>query len=249
MIITQNPYVVGLSSAWTLAPELFFYLVAPFLMRSRKTGLGALVIFLGVRLGFVAANGTEFQGLWTYMFAPSSYCFFLLGHVVCLSSARWRSLASPVFGVALLLVSFGTMAFAPVGGFDGPRFWASVLCFTLALPGFFVATKNIRWMNHLGDLSYTVYLVHGIVIAVAAATLADALPLASSYLSISVLLALVLTVAVIAHWTLERPTARAMLHAAGYFARSTNLRWLGGGIDERIRARSWTAKPRDSTTS
>jgi peptidoglycan/LPS O-acetylase OafA/YrhL len=137
MIIAQNPYVVGLSSAWTLAPELFFYLVAPFLMRSRKTGLGALVIFLGVRLGFVAANGTEFQGLWTYMFAPSSYCFFLLGHVVCLSSARWRSLASPVFGVALLLVSFGTMAFAPVGGFDGPRFWASVLCFTLALPGFF----------------------------------------------------------------------------------------------------------------
>jgi peptidoglycan/LPS O-acetylase OafA/YrhL len=75
MIIAQNPYVVGLSSAWTLAPELFFYLVAPFLMRSRKTGLGALVIFLGVRLGFVAANGTEFQGLWTYMFAPSSYCF------------------------------------------------------------------------------------------------------------------------------------------------------------------------------
>jgi peptidoglycan/LPS O-acetylase OafA/YrhL len=209
-------------------------------MRSWKIGLAALVIFLGVRLGFVAANGTEFQGLWTYMFAPSSYCFFLLGHVVCRASTRWHLLALPAVGVALLVVSFATMAFAPVGGFDGPRFWISVLCFTLALPGFFHATKDMRWMNRLGDLSYTVYLVHGIVIAVAGATLADALPLASPLVSVSVLLALVVTAAVIAHWTLERPTARAMLRAAGYFARSANLRSLGAGIDERIRARYWT---------
>ena len=48
--------------------------------------------------------------------------------------------------------------------FDTPRFWVSVLLFSVAVPGLFEATKNVRWMNALGDLSYPVYLVHTMVL-------------------------------------------------------------------------------------
>ena len=44
-----------------------------------------------------------------------------------------------------------------------------MLFFTLALLGLFEATKNIGWMNLLGDLSYPLYLVHtGVLILVVA---------------------------------------------------------------------------------
>ena len=202
--------VKGLEPAWTLALELFFYLLAPFLMRSWKLAVAALVVCLVVRLGFVVANGPGFQGLWTYVFPPSSYCFFLMGHVVCLAGARYRFLAVPWLGIAALAASLAVMTFGSLRDFDSPRFWGSIVLFTVALPGLFEATKNIGWMNRLGDLSYPAYLVHGIVLTAAGAWLADALPLDAPYLSQAAVLAIILLAAMAAHWCLEMPVAAAM---------------------------------------
>jgi peptidoglycan/LPS O-acetylase OafA/YrhL len=203
-------WIKGLEPAWTLALELSFYVLAPMLMRSWKIAQSALLLFLGVRLGFVIANGPGFQGLWTYVFPPSSYCFFLLGHVICVAGARYRIISSPSMGLTAMAASLAVMTFAPALDFDSPRFWASILLFTLSLPGLFEATKNIRWMNALGDLSYPVYLVHGIVLSTGGSFLANALPLNAPYLSVSAVLALILLAAVAAHWFLEVPLANGM---------------------------------------
>lgn len=212
-------WIKGLEPAWTLALELTFYVLAPFLVRSWKVAVAALVIFVAVRLGFVVANGPGFQGLWTYVFPPSSYGFFLMGLVACLASERYRFLAAPALGIATLTASFAIMTLAPLRDFDSPRFWASIVLFAIALPGLFEATKDIGWMNRLGDLSYPTYLVHGIVLSTAGTWLANRLPLDAPYLSATAVLSAIVLAAVVAHWCLEVPTAKAMRRAIDWVVR------------------------------
>ena len=179
-------------------------------MRSWKIGAALLVASLGVRVAVVMALGPELHFVWAYMFFPSTVCF-MLGHLICLAGRRWSALARPSLGVAFLVSSFALMAFGSYGAFDSPRFWSATLCFVLALPGLFEATKSRRWMNVLGDLSYPVYLVHMIVLIVGGAALADMmLPLGSPYLSILAWLAVVVAVAAVVHRAIEVLVAHVM---------------------------------------
>jgi peptidoglycan/LPS O-acetylase OafA/YrhL len=128
-----------------------------------RRGVAAGIVWPARRIR--GAWGPGFQGVWTYLFIGSTFGFFMLGHLVCLAPRRWPMLTSPKGGLALTVCAFAAMTY---GGdytyFDSFRFWLAVLLFTLALPGLFEATKGVRWMNWLGDLSYPVYLVHSLVL-------------------------------------------------------------------------------------
>lgn len=201
----------GLGQAWTLGAELAFYVIAPLLMRSWKIGAVLLVASLAVRMAFVIASGPDLQYVWTYLFFPSTVCFFMLGHLICLASRRWSVLGNPALGVALLVCSFALMTLGSYKDFDTLRFWSSILCFTFAVPGLFEATKSIRWMNAVGDLSYPVYLVHYIVLILGGAALAEImLPLGSPYWSIAASLVVVTAVAAVVHRGVEIPVAHVM---------------------------------------
>jgi peptidoglycan/LPS O-acetylase OafA/YrhL len=210
--------IPGLEQAWTLGAELTFYLVAPFLLRSWKIAAALLVASFGLRAAFVIENGTDLQQIWTYHFVGTTFGFFMAGHLVCLAAQRWRALAQPMLGVALLVSSVAIMA---VGGsyasYDTARFWGSAIYFTLALPGLFEGTKNIAWMNAAGDLSYPIYLVHTLVLYVAGQWLVDHVmsneilsPLASGFVSMAAFLLLTMVVAAAVHRLIEMPVARMM---------------------------------------
>ena len=103
------------------------------------------------------------------------------------------------------------------GGFDTLRFWGATICFTIALPAVFEATKSIRWMNLAGDLSYPIYLVHTSVLIVFGTMLTDfTLPLyllpptEAGYVSIAAFLATTTVAAFLVHKVVEVPVARAM---------------------------------------
>jgi peptidoglycan/LPS O-acetylase OafA/YrhL len=209
--------IQGLAQAWTLGAELTFYLMAPLLLRSWKIGALLMVVSLATRMALVLALGTELNAVWTYAFFPSTLCFFLFGHLVCLASRRWEILKMPLLGAALLTCSLAVMLFGSYRGFDSPRFWLSILCFTLALPGVFEATKKIKWMNAAGDLSYPVYLVHLMVLMIVGPWLIkfvlplDLMPRAEvAWVSIVVFLAITTAAAAVVHRLLEVPIARAM---------------------------------------
>jgi len=51
----------------------------------------------------------------------------------------------------------------PQTGMDGPGFWAFYLLFAASVPIVFTATKHGRFDRAVGELSYPLYLVHGIV--------------------------------------------------------------------------------------
>jgi peptidoglycan/LPS O-acetylase OafA/YrhL len=210
-----------LEQAWTLGAELTFYLMAPLLMRSWKIGAVLLVASFGVRWFFA---GNDPNGTWTYYFIGSTICFFMLGHLICLAARRWRVLAYPRLGLPLVVCSFMVMTFGSyAGGFDGSRLWVSVLLFTIALPGLFEATKDVRWMNIAGDLSYPIYLIHVVVLVLIAGWLIDAVrsvpsltPAGIGYGSIIIFLLVATGAAVLVHRLLEVPVAQAMRYLAGH---------------------------------
>ena len=206
--------IKGLAPAWTLGAELTFYLMAPLLMRSWKIGAVLLVMSLGARALVVTLHGSE-VGMWSYQFFPATLCFFLLGHLACL--VRWKP--GPRFSLALLACSFAVMTVGPRESFDNWRLWLSVVCFAAALPGLFEASKNVRWMNLLGDLSYPVYLVHMVFILLVGVPLAALIvpafpPALGGYGSAAVVVGIVTVVAAAVHWVLEKPVAHAMRMAA-----------------------------------
>jgi len=216
--------ITVMHQAWTLGAELTFYLLAPLLMRSWKIGAALLVASFGLRAAFVYSSGVDVQEPWTYQFLGTTLGFFMLGHLACLAGMRWRSLAQPAIGLLLLVCSFATMLYAtPWIGFDTTRFWGAVLLFALALPGLFEATKGIRWMNLLGDLSYPVYLVHTAVLVLLGPWLISfALPLdvmsktEAGWLSVVAFLAVTMLAAATVHWLLEVPAAYAMRRLSGW---------------------------------
>ncbi len=208
--------ISGLHQAWTLGAELTFYLLAPFFIKSWKIGAVALIASFALRALFVFRYGTDLQEVWTYAFVGSTYGFFMLGHLACLFG---RYLANGWLGVALTVASFAVIHYGgSYASFDTPRFWVSVLLFSVAVPGLFEATKNVRWMNALGDLSYPLYLVHTLVLILfgpwllnSALSFRESLgALGAGYLSLVVFSVACVLAAALVHRFLEIPTAWAL---------------------------------------
>ncbi|WP_407155601.1 acyltransferase family protein [Bradyrhizobium sp. STM 3557] len=206
-----HPTLFGLQQAWTLGAELTFYLVAPFLLRSNALAFGGLVASAAARAYCVHKVG--FAEAWTYYFAPSTFLFFLTGHAARSISLWFRPLLSPVVGVALLSVCVIALLVPTYVGWDSPRFWIVVACFSLSLPGIFEGTSRSVAMNSLGNLSYPVYLTHFILLIL----LIDhgfirwlVKKIGSGTEIVVMFLAIVIVAAVAAHQLLEKPLAGLM---------------------------------------
>jgi peptidoglycan/LPS O-acetylase OafA/YrhL len=211
--LNWNAAIGSLHQAWTLGAELTFYIAAPLLLRSWKAASILLLISFGLRAAFVFMMGPGPTN-WTYHFAGTTFGFFLLGHLTCLAGGRWPVLTTPWLGAGMLICSLAAMCFAgSYVPFDGLRFWLSVLLFTISLPGLFDATKNIRWMNRAGDLSYPIYLIHTLTLILFGGWLLNILPVSvvsEGYVSIAAFLGITIVSAATVHWLLEVPVAQLM---------------------------------------
>jgi peptidoglycan/LPS O-acetylase OafA/YrhL len=151
-----------MQQAWTLAAELFFYIVAPWVLRSRALSIGLLIgsfaTLAGIRLFTVPATAIN----WTYFFPPATIGFFLLGHEARLLAQRYPLLVDRYIGAAIFCAMI--LCFAAPVGWASPRFAIGKLCFAAALPWLFRFTSKNRLLNWLGNLSFPVYLVHTLVL-------------------------------------------------------------------------------------
>lgn len=206
--------IVGMNQAWTLGAELTFYVFAPFLLRSWKVAAGLLVASFAIRAGFVIAYGQNIHDLWTYTFFPSTFVFFLMGHLAFRAAQGWLLLQSERLGYWCVGLSFAFMLIWHQGGFDTVRLWVSIVLFAIGLPAFFEATKSNVWLNRLGELSYPVYLVQifvlffvgGDIMALAFGP-AISSPLLSTGLSVAAYVTATLAAAAIVHYLVETPIA------------------------------------------
>lgn len=156
-----SPFLPMLKIAWTLGAELTFYLLAPIFIRSKTLAATVLLASLATRFTVVYFYG--YHNVLSYTFFPSTVMFFLLGHFARLFYERYSSqLGHALLAAGLLAAGFKT--WGALGAFDGPWFYAFLVCFLVFVPYLFDKTKDSKVLNYLGDVTYPLYLTHASVI-------------------------------------------------------------------------------------
>lgn len=166
-------------AGWTVGVEMLFYAILPILLLTVRTRMGALwLVVASILVSFASSNVlqahfehtvAQYRYNWAYFSFPANLCYFALGMYAFRIAGETaagavvlrRSLAA--FTVLLL----GTLLFAgrPLGLQADPILWGFGLA-ALALwqgkwPGHWCAN---RFFEHVGERSYSVYLLHPVVI-------------------------------------------------------------------------------------
>ncbi len=147
-----------IAPAWTLELELWFYLLAPFLLRLRFPWIaGIAAISFAARFAWYQAGHNVDP--WTYRFFPFELGVFLLGVIayrvftlVDWSRMRWISM-SVFLGTVASIVFFGRTDF-----YLHPYIYLTL--FAATLPAVFGLTHAWTIDRFLADLSFPLYLVH-----------------------------------------------------------------------------------------
>ena len=155
-------------TGWTLNYEMMFYAVFAFTLSMRTV---PALIFLSATfaalliVGWTASNPTiqSFYG-------NTIIIEFLFGVIIGVAVTEGFRLPKRV-AVAMMIT--GVLLLALSTGWDGPRFllWGVPAFAIVAGAVFYEKTAKIPsavLFKHLGDASYSIYLLHGIVMAVAA---------------------------------------------------------------------------------
>jgi peptidoglycan/LPS O-acetylase OafA/YrhL len=161
--------------AWSLASELLFYALAPFVVRHPPRIVVLLVASLALRWGFIFGLGFSSE-VWGYNFFPGTLCLFLLGglayhlyarvkaHAVAKTIGLALAGAIALFALVSIGVEGGVLLIDRATGYDTPAMWLAYLGFALSLPFLFAASKRNAIDRWIGELSYPLYLVHGMTI-------------------------------------------------------------------------------------
>lgn len=149
--------------AWTLALEIYFYLLAPFFIRRGPMVIAALIAAsLALRMGLQGAFGFSGEP-WSFRFFPSEIALFLTGslgyYAYAAADDAQRSRLRMWLSVAAVLV-FVCLA---INRWDGvPRLMSLSLlaAVIVGVPRLFELTKKIAWDKYVGELSYPLYICH-----------------------------------------------------------------------------------------
>ncbi len=163
----SNPVLIRLlvvPQAWSIALELMFYLIAPFLNKLKTIPLlliGAVSLSIKIAL---YKNGLV-NDPWTYRFFPAELLFFILGissyrfyksDWFAAISAKLTYRWSTVLYISFLVVIF---AFSPMLG-DHFQLTLLMAGFSFILPFIFEKFKRVRLDKKIGDFSYELYIAH-----------------------------------------------------------------------------------------
>lgn len=153
-------YIIN-APAWSLSVEIYFYLLAPFVVcRSLKMLLGLTAIFFCWRLSLYFSGAEAVQ--WLYFFAPADFVFFLMGALSyrlygAIRGQTWARYAGPV----ALLILIGSICYQPFWVFpshDQWQSWAFYVTVAICTPFAFLLTKNNPIDNFIGQLAYPLYI-------------------------------------------------------------------------------------------
>ena len=146
--------------AWTLAIELVFYLISPWIVRSSRIMMGLLAISMGMNwyLTNVGLHGEE----WGHRFLPIELGFFVMGALAYRIWYKWGSewFRENLVKLGVVLVFGYIILFNFVAVELHINQWCFFLLFVLVLPFMFKYSENSKIDRKLGELSYPVYISH-----------------------------------------------------------------------------------------
>jgi peptidoglycan/LPS O-acetylase OafA/YrhL len=157
--------VRNIEQAWSIGTEIWFYLLAPLLVR---TGSTFLIIVTGAAL--LLRLWMNWNGAATYFFFPDQLPLFIFG----ILAYRFGATAGFPFatrnGLAVALsVAIpigGAVLFGSLVGVDERFKWILYVLFAATIPTLFGTTKDLKLDRVVGELSYPVYIVHMLLFAV-----------------------------------------------------------------------------------
>jgi peptidoglycan/LPS O-acetylase OafA/YrhL len=169
---SADRYLIGTSlplvpQAWSLAVEMAFYLLAPFLLL-RGTPAVACVAAMSVALRLWLASQGKSDYDWLNGFFPSELATFLAGALACrvwqrhLQHAHARHAGE--FCFTLVLGYFIAYEHLPGPALGSGKYWLFLALIACALPFCFAATRHHRLDRFIGELSYPVYIFHFVAI-------------------------------------------------------------------------------------
>jgi peptidoglycan/LPS O-acetylase OafA/YrhL len=149
--------------AWTLALEIYFYVLAPFIVRRGPILITALIAAsLVVRMALQGGFGLSGHP-WSFRFFPSELALFLAGslgyyvHASRTMEQRTR-LTMLLSGVAALV--FVCLAINRWDGMTRLTSLALLATVIVSVPRLFEITRNLAWDKYIGELSYPFYICH-----------------------------------------------------------------------------------------
>jgi peptidoglycan/LPS O-acetylase OafA/YrhL len=194
-------FLLVIPPAWSLGVELWFYLVAPFLVR-RAVWMIAAVIGASMALRMGLQFGLGWHGdPWSYRFFPSELGLFLIG---ALAYRVYRNGGDHSKSIASLYV-FACVTVAAVllinnwGGVPRLISVGILLTVTLALPMLFRFSRRSALDRLLGELSYPVYICHFMVRWAVEREPSGVVPQGFTFVVVLLLLSAAL------YWAIDRP--------------------------------------------
>jgi peptidoglycan/LPS O-acetylase OafA/YrhL len=153
------------AQAWSIAIEVQFYLIAPFIAK-RKLQTILLLIFCSLSLRLIIYYQFNLErDPWTSRFFPTELLFFLLGIVAYRMYAKLknRKLNSKLLHSSWIIVLLFTVFYRYL-----PIPAKSIVYFAVffsALPFIFILSKNWKLDRQLGELSYPIYIAHILILS------------------------------------------------------------------------------------
>lgn len=185
---------------WSLGLEIYFYALAPFLLKRTWTLVAACAVSV---LLFIALSLTALPGdPWTHRFFPSILFLFLAGSLAWkVFRAHLEKLWMRRLGGVLLVANCMAILLLASTPFDPDvtRFGLLMLV-AVSVGPVFALTKDIKFDRRLGDLSYPIYVSHLLAIVIAGTVTAEYAPL------LGFVLTLVLSAVLV--FVVERPLDR-----------------------------------------
>ena len=154
---------IFIPQAWSIGMEFWFYLLAPFLFKLRNKQIVIIIIIL-VTLKYLFLNEFSNSYNWKYRVHFFELVYFLLGGISykLIKIKKLNQLTRKLIFMMLIIYIVSINLFT-----DNLIFkWGTYLVFSLAIPVIFRLTSKSKTDKFLGDLSYPIYIIHFLIIAV-----------------------------------------------------------------------------------
>lgn len=153
--------------AWTIALELMFYLIAPFIVR-RRLYIIIIICFLSLTARIICYKYGYKHDPWNYRFFPFEIIHFLLGVISYRILKRVEKIKIPanLVNITTLYILIFAVFFRYIPGDQiKEMLFYSSLC--IGIPFIFLKYKKSKLDRYIGEYSYTLYLGHIVIMSVA----------------------------------------------------------------------------------